>query len=85
MTRTTPELAPPISKLPRQPNGRTFGHYVWFSVQQAPYTADLQCNQVSNVEPFGPKADALPVGHRGPFKRIQASVSAYLRILHGRE
>ncbi|GBM86676.1 hypothetical protein AVEN_98058-1, partial [Araneus ventricosus] len=64
MTRTTPELAP-LSKLPRHTNGRTFGHYVRFSVQQAPYTAELQWNRVSSLEPFGPKAESLPLGHRG--------------------
>ncbi|GBM58174.1 hypothetical protein AVEN_163941-1, partial [Araneus ventricosus] len=32
----------------------------------APYTADLQWNRVSNLEPSGPKAETLPLGHRGP-------------------
>ncbi|GBO01060.1 hypothetical protein AVEN_98152-1, partial [Araneus ventricosus] len=50
MTRTTPELAPPL----QTPN-----------VQQAPYTADLQWNRVSDLEPSGPKAETLPLGHRG--------------------
>ncbi|GBL91248.1 hypothetical protein AVEN_195134-1 [Araneus ventricosus] len=65
MTRTTPGLAPPFSKLPRHTNWKTFGHYVSFSVQQAPYTADLQWNRISNLEPFGSKAETLPLGHRG--------------------
>ncbi|GBO02991.1 hypothetical protein AVEN_24396-1 [Araneus ventricosus] len=34
-------------------------------MQQAPYTADLQWNRVSNLEPSGPKAETLPLGHRG--------------------
>ncbi|GBN37845.1 hypothetical protein AVEN_256026-1 [Araneus ventricosus] len=32
---------------------------------QAPYTADLQWNRVSNLEPSGPKAETLPLGHSG--------------------
>ncbi|GBL80085.1 hypothetical protein AVEN_183416-1 [Araneus ventricosus] len=36
-----------------------------FSVQRAPYTTDLQWNWASNLEPSGPKAEALPLGHRG--------------------
>ncbi|GBM65030.1 hypothetical protein AVEN_68951-1 [Araneus ventricosus] len=35
-------------------------------MQQAPYTADLQWNRVSSLEPSGPKAETLPLGHRGP-------------------
>ncbi|GBM45634.1 hypothetical protein AVEN_204763-1 [Araneus ventricosus] len=33
--------------------------------QNAPYTADLQWNRVSNLEPSGPKTEKLPLGHRG--------------------
>ncbi|GBN14348.1 hypothetical protein AVEN_214559-1 [Araneus ventricosus] len=64
MTRTTPELAI-LSKFPRHTNGRAFGHYIRFSVQQAPYTADLQCNRVSNLRLSGPEVETLPLGHRG--------------------
>ncbi|GBO24069.1 hypothetical protein AVEN_117670-1 [Araneus ventricosus] len=49
-------------------NGRTFDHYIRFNVQQASYTADLQWSQVSNMKPSGPKAETLPLGHRGLFK-----------------
>ncbi|GBN93171.1 hypothetical protein AVEN_50889-1 [Araneus ventricosus] len=28
---------------------------------------ELQWNRVSNLEPSGPKAEILPLGHRGPF------------------
>ncbi|GBM51296.1 hypothetical protein AVEN_164377-1 [Araneus ventricosus] len=45
----------PLSKLPRHTNGRTFGHYVGFNVQQVPYTADLQWNRISNLDPPTPK------------------------------
>ncbi|GBL53426.1 hypothetical protein AVEN_119991-1 [Araneus ventricosus] len=45
--------------------GRAFGPYVWFNGQQVPYTADLQWNRVSNLEPSGPKAETIPLGHCG--------------------
>ncbi|GBM04477.1 hypothetical protein AVEN_197891-1 [Araneus ventricosus] len=51
MTRATPGLASPSPS---------------FHVQQTPYTADLQWNRVSNLEPSGLKAGTLPLGHRGP-------------------
>ncbi|GBM65803.1 hypothetical protein AVEN_164692-1, partial [Araneus ventricosus] len=37
----------------------------------APYTADLQWNRVSNLEPSGPKVETLPLGHRGPLRRTK--------------
>ncbi|GBO43576.1 hypothetical protein AVEN_271754-1, partial [Araneus ventricosus] len=46
-------------------NGRQFAHYGRFSVPQAPYMAYLYWNRVSNPEPFDPKAETLPQGHRG--------------------
>ncbi|GBM82066.1 hypothetical protein AVEN_224083-1 [Araneus ventricosus] len=55
----------PLSKLPRHTSGRTFGHCVWLGMQQAPYTADVQRNRVSNQEPSAPKDKTLPLGHRG--------------------
>ncbi|GBL95694.1 hypothetical protein AVEN_653-1 [Araneus ventricosus] len=63
MTRMTPELAPPLSKLSHHTNGRTFDSYIRFSVRQAKYTMDLQWKRVSNLEPSAPEADALPLGH----------------------
>ncbi|GBM92960.1 hypothetical protein AVEN_223649-1 [Araneus ventricosus] len=75
MTRTTPELAPPSW---RHTNGRTFGHYVRFTVQQAPYTVDLQWNRVSSLGPSGPEVEieALPLGNRGPvLERIARSLA----------
>ncbi|GBO33501.1 hypothetical protein AVEN_101189-1 [Araneus ventricosus] len=62
MTRTTLGLAPPS---PNFASGRALGHCVWLGVQKAPYTADLQWNRVSNLEPSCPKAETLPLGHRG--------------------
>ncbi|GBL84457.1 hypothetical protein AVEN_117213-1 [Araneus ventricosus] len=64
MTRTTPELAPPLqtSVLHQRED---VGSYVRFSVQQAPYTADLQWNRVFSLRPFGSEVETFPRGHRG--------------------
>ncbi|GBM63568.1 hypothetical protein AVEN_161140-1 [Araneus ventricosus] len=40
--------------------------YVRFNVQQSQYTTDLHWNRISNLEPFGPEAETLLLGHRGP-------------------
>ncbi|GBN98023.1 hypothetical protein AVEN_225516-1 [Araneus ventricosus] len=45
------------------PAGVRLAPYLWFNVQQAPYTTDLQGNRVSNVEPSG--SEAIPLGHCG--------------------
>ncbi|GBN30000.1 hypothetical protein AVEN_266527-1 [Araneus ventricosus] len=42
-------------------------------INQAPYTADLQWNRVSNLEPSGPKAETLPLGHRGLCQMLRAA------------
>ncbi|GBN00848.1 hypothetical protein AVEN_89216-1 [Araneus ventricosus] len=44
------------------------------------YTADLQWNRVSNLEPSGPKAETLPLGHRGLHDR-RRSVGFLMRIM----
>ncbi|GBM34019.1 hypothetical protein AVEN_166450-1 [Araneus ventricosus] len=53
MTRTTPELAPPLqTSAPHQQED------VWlhtYDVQQVHYTTDLYWNRVSNMEPPAPK------------------------------
>ncbi|GBM83943.1 hypothetical protein AVEN_74042-1 [Araneus ventricosus] len=55
----------------QSPNFRTthtavrLASYAGFSVQQAQYTTDLQWNRVSGLEPSGPRAGTLPLGHRG--------------------
>ncbi|GBO14998.1 hypothetical protein AVEN_245782-1, partial [Araneus ventricosus] len=56
MTRTISELEP-LSKLPHHSSRRTFGHYVRFNMQQAPYTVDLQLNRVSNLEVTVPESE----------------------------
>ncbi|GBO14028.1 hypothetical protein AVEN_22728-1 [Araneus ventricosus] len=59
MTRTTPELASPL---------QTSAPHQWKDVWPPAYdltrnrptnTAELQWNRVSNMEPFGPEAEAL--------------------------
>ncbi|GBM27357.1 hypothetical protein AVEN_120945-1 [Araneus ventricosus] len=65
MTRTAPELTPSApSYLPCHTSGRMFGRNVCFTVQQAPYTANLWWNWVLNLDPSGIEAETLPVGHR---------------------
>ncbi|GBL96354.1 hypothetical protein AVEN_238711-1 [Araneus ventricosus] len=63
MTRTTPELAPPP-----QGSASYQREDVWplrmTYVQQVPYTAGLQWNWVSNLEPSGPESETLPPEHR---------------------
>ncbi|GBM96095.1 hypothetical protein AVEN_212491-1 [Araneus ventricosus] len=59
MTRTTPELAPTS---PHQREGvwpSTYG----LTSNRPIYTADLQWNRVSNLEPSGPEAEKLSPGH----------------------
>ncbi|GBN18280.1 hypothetical protein AVEN_175165-1 [Araneus ventricosus] len=78
MTRTTPELAPPLKASAHTlfnaltPVGSAWvvsREGVWplrmINVQQAQYTMDHQWNRVSNLEPPGPKAETLPLDHRG--------------------
>ncbi|GBN22012.1 hypothetical protein AVEN_128667-1, partial [Araneus ventricosus] len=64
MTRTTPELAPPLQACAPH-RLETFGHYAWFSVQGVPCTADLRWSRVLGLEPSVPKAETLPLGRRG--------------------
>ncbi|GBN96015.1 hypothetical protein AVEN_110249-1 [Araneus ventricosus] len=49
------------------PAGGRLATTYYLACKQAPYTADLQWNRVSNLEPSGPKAETLPLGHRGLF------------------
>ncbi|GBO22060.1 hypothetical protein AVEN_4141-1 [Araneus ventricosus] len=48
------------------PTGGCLVPYVRFGVQRAQCTTDIRWNRVSGLEPFGPKAESLPLGHRGP-------------------
>ncbi|GBM07571.1 hypothetical protein AVEN_230011-1 [Araneus ventricosus] len=52
----------PLSKLPHHNSGKTFCHYIGFNMQESSYTASLQCNQVSNLEPSDTESDTLPLG-----------------------
>ncbi|GBN36892.1 hypothetical protein AVEN_176902-1 [Araneus ventricosus] len=66
MTRTTPQLARPL---------QTSAPHQWEDVwpltydltgKRPTYTAILQWNQVSNLEPSGSEAETLQLGHRDP-------------------
>ncbi|GBM12903.1 hypothetical protein AVEN_114976-1 [Araneus ventricosus] len=59
----------------------TFGHSIGFSVGQTPYTAELQWNRVSKVEPSVPEAGTLPVGYVVSGENILASVDIGYRVL----
>ncbi|GBO31548.1 hypothetical protein AVEN_234776-1 [Araneus ventricosus] len=56
----------PLLTCGAQPNSQPIRGYQNrpLSVQEAPYTADLQGNRVSSLEPSGHKAETFPLGHR---------------------
>ncbi|GBL84352.1 hypothetical protein AVEN_117137-1 [Araneus ventricosus] len=64
MTRTTPELALPSSKLSHHTSGRTFD-----PLRTIKRASDLHTQWIfsvtSNLEPSGPEAEALPLGQCG--------------------
>ncbi|GBM97494.1 hypothetical protein AVEN_97815-1 [Araneus ventricosus] len=43
-----------------------------FTCIRPKYMADLQWKWVSNLEPSVPKAETLPLGHRGPYSQVYA-------------
>ncbi|GBM26459.1 hypothetical protein AVEN_217330-1, partial [Araneus ventricosus] len=80
MTRTTPELAPPSPNFHATPTGG-----------RLTTTYDLTCNRPhtrrifsgigsSNLEPSGPKAETLPLGHRGPVAHRQEVVKRQIYL-----
>ncbi|GBN44646.1 hypothetical protein AVEN_157481-1 [Araneus ventricosus] len=74
MTRATPELQHHTIR-------RTFARYASFSVQQAPYTKDLQWNRVSSLYPSSPEVGTLPLSHRGPVHDISKLGQASFQTL----
>ncbi|GBM91409.1 hypothetical protein AVEN_204279-1 [Araneus ventricosus] len=53
----------PLSKLPLHTNGWTFGHYLWFSVQQALHgRSSLESGFEKGAS--APKAEKLSIGYR---------------------
>ncbi|GBO30935.1 hypothetical protein AVEN_62394-1 [Araneus ventricosus] len=60
MTRTTPNLAPPSPNFHATPTG---GRLTTTCDLTCNRPADLQWNRVSNMEPSGPTAETLPLGH----------------------
>ncbi|GBM02207.1 hypothetical protein AVEN_190617-1 [Araneus ventricosus] len=58
MTRTTPQLTPPLqTSAPQQREDVC-------PVSMAQYTTDIRWNLVPNPEPSAPKAETLPLGYR---------------------
>ncbi|GBM43126.1 hypothetical protein AVEN_148695-1 [Araneus ventricosus] len=72
----TSELAPSL-QISAPYRGRTFGHYVGFSMQHAPDTVGLQWNRASNLEPSGPEVETLLLGHRGPVDSEGSAVNSF--------
>ncbi|GBN75578.1 hypothetical protein AVEN_162114-1 [Araneus ventricosus] len=70
MTRTTPELAPPIQiSAPHQKEAlwpRTYD----LTFNRPTYTAGLQWNRFSNLKPSSLEGETLPLNHRGPEKKL---------------
>ncbi|GBN82663.1 hypothetical protein AVEN_23799-1 [Araneus ventricosus] len=63
MTRTIPELTHPLLfSVPHRREGGWPQHMIYPAL--APYKADLQWNRDSNLQPSGPEAETLPLGHR---------------------
>ncbi|GBO40996.1 hypothetical protein AVEN_160413-1 [Araneus ventricosus] len=65
MTRTTPELSPPLSKLRTTPTGGRLATTYDLTCSRPIYMVDLQWNRVSNPEPSGPEVETLPLDLRG--------------------
>ncbi|GBN87081.1 hypothetical protein AVEN_76619-1 [Araneus ventricosus] len=62
MMRTIPELAPPLQT--SAPHQRCFGLATMDLPRTGPaYTAFLRWIRASSLEPSGPEAEALPLGH----------------------
>ncbi|GBM87328.1 hypothetical protein AVEN_53506-1 [Araneus ventricosus] len=67
VTRTTPELALPLSEIPHRPSRRTFGHEVRFSAHHYSHTRRFFSGiGFGTWSPPTPKAEILPLDHRGP-------------------
>ncbi|GBN77542.1 hypothetical protein AVEN_247067-1 [Araneus ventricosus] len=64
ITRTTPELSNPLSKLSHRTSWRGLGT-TYDLTCNSQRTADLQWNRASSLGPSGPDAETLPLGHRG--------------------
>ncbi|GBN14500.1 hypothetical protein AVEN_39814-1 [Araneus ventricosus] len=65
MMRTTHEQTPPLqTSAPHQQKDDWPPQYDFTCNKQVPNTSNLSWNRVSNVEPFSPESDTLPVGHR---------------------
>ncbi|GBO37773.1 hypothetical protein AVEN_151049-1 [Araneus ventricosus] len=72
---TTPELAPSFRITPTQLVD-VCPPTCDLACSRSGYTADLRWNRVSNLESFGPRSGALPLGHRGPIN-IKAPIPQF--------
>ncbi|GBO02250.1 hypothetical protein AVEN_89404-1 [Araneus ventricosus] len=66
MTTATFELAPPLQTSAPHQREDVWSPTYDLTCNKPKHMADLQWNRVSNMEPSGPEAETLPLGHRGP-------------------
>ncbi|GBM26986.1 hypothetical protein AVEN_47186-1 [Araneus ventricosus] len=64
MTRATPELTGPFPDFRSTPAGGRLPPMYDLTCNRPTYTADVQWNQVSNLELSGPEVETLPIGDR---------------------
>ncbi|GBN93217.1 hypothetical protein AVEN_133254-1 [Araneus ventricosus] len=73
MTRTTPEMAPPLQTSARHKR-ENFWTPTYDLTFNRPTNSNLQWNQVSNLQPTGSKVETLQQGHRGPLGAFNVRV-----------
>ncbi|GBN14527.1 hypothetical protein AVEN_138424-1 [Araneus ventricosus] len=66
MTTTTPELTPSLQTLVPHQREDVGGTTHDLTYNRPTYTADLQWNPVSNLQPSGSKVENLPLDNRDP-------------------
>ncbi|GBL77476.1 hypothetical protein AVEN_41861-1 [Araneus ventricosus] len=79
MPRKIPELAPLEIFAPHQRENVCPTTYDSM-LNRATYTADLQWNRVSSLEPSSFEAETLPLGHSGPWPRLRQASWNPIRV-----
>ncbi|GBL96087.1 hypothetical protein AVEN_104325-1 [Araneus ventricosus] len=65
MTRAAPEMVPSFPNFHATPTGGRLATTYDLACNRPHTRPDRQLNRVSNLEPSGPKAETLPLGHHG--------------------
>ncbi|GBM71115.1 hypothetical protein AVEN_43821-1 [Araneus ventricosus] len=68
MTRTASDLVPPFETSTPHQRGDVLPPTFDLT---ALYTADIQLNRVSNLQPFDPEVETLPLGQHGPLLLVK--------------